>query len=248
MNWTFFIGLFLGFLLGILASFMANYFFAFEQFKGSLAKHRLDMVQEATNEIVEFHKANRIQLESGNEEKETAGNRLRNRYRYSLGPMIDQLNACFGKYPFSKEGPWPCLTETNRSNLQGKPLFRGCDSIDRWEWFNKYVRPVIEDINTSSFLSNSPILNRYSESQEVLERLDKLTSLCKQLESSVSALDAVLGKEHMVRFEDIRITVLVKPQTGLNKEDEKVISQLSGEYQKLYNAWIEWLRVAKTGI
>lgn len=72
----FYLGLLLGFVLGILASILAGLRLSFLQFKYSTAGFRVQSVPEATR-----HFANRSNNTST----------LRNKYRYSLGVIIDEL-------------------------------------------------------------------------------------------------------------------------------------------------------------
>jgi hypothetical protein len=205
----------LGILLGLVTSATVGLKLALDQFSSSVAHYRVKKTAEATKEIFDKPKSERSSL--------------RDRYRYSLGVIIDELEQTFGKnYDFGKVEEWPCLTDYDEKKHQ----FDG----DRWNRFNKYVRPVIEDVNSSSFVGKYRLIRYFSED---LRQLNALTIFCNCLENIVSELDAAIEAKLIELNDNNRII----PQSSTNSGTGS-IQRLNKEYQHLHAAWCEWLRVA----
>jgi hypothetical protein len=199
----------LGVLLGLVTSAAVSLKLALDQFSFSMAGYRVKKTVKATKEIFDKPKSERSSL--------------RDRYRYSLGVIIDDLEQTFGKdYDLGKIEEWPCLID-----------FDG----DRWQRFNDYVRPVIEDINSSSFIGKYRLLRYFSID---VRRLNALTIFCNRLEDVVCELDAAIEAELVKLNDNDRIIIL---QSSANSAIEN-IQRLEEEYQHLHTAWCEWLHVA----
>lgn len=229
------IGAFAGYWINVAVAWKISH----SQFLSSIAGHRINMTVKATVEIINSPRKNSDQR-----------SRLRDKYRYSLGVIIDILERSFGKDAFSTEGPWPCLTEVNKENLTENPLKNDKgEDIDRWRYFDNYVRPVVQDINSYSFIGKSRWLRLSRRRRETINQLDKLTQLCNQLEVAVSVLDAALEQKSLVEFYQEGSEVMIKPKLMIDGEEWKdhekgVVRNLIDEYNKLHAAWIEWLRVS----
>jgi hypothetical protein len=128
------------FIFGILTSLVASLFITIKQFGDSTAGYRVQMVIEATRELT----ANRPHTSP-----------LRDRYRFSLGVIIDDLHQSFPPNKgFPANGPWPPLVHNgNKCEDDGK-------QGDRWDKFERYIRTVIEDINVYSFLGGLRLTSR----------------------------------------------------------------------------------------
>jgi len=118
--------------LGVIGSVIAALILIWIQFRYSTAGYRVDKVREATEKITAPNADTSL---------------LRNKYRYSLGVIIDDLHQSF-KNGFNERGPWPALVDNGD---ECEPI-EANKSGDRWDKFNRYIRPVVEDINTYSFV------------------------------------------------------------------------------------------------
>jgi hypothetical protein len=155
----------LGFIVGILI----NVLFTYWQFKDSLAGNRVKMVAEGTREII-------AKLRSS----DSYPGQLRNKYRYSLGVIIDDLSK-MRSGGFKDNGKWPLLVD----NVD----------VDHWSRFIRYVRPVVDDINPYSVLAGFRDLRL-----PLLGELHALINLCWQLEIVVSELDAAFENPSVVEL------------------------------------------------
>jgi len=156
MDLQFPLGLLLGFVMGILASILAGLRLSFLQFKYSTAGFRVQSVAEATNQF-----ANRSNNTST----------LRDKYRYSLGVIIDELQN------------WP------KDNTQF-PLVAQL-SGDRWQRFHNDIRPVINDVNVYAFVSSFRLpFFRVLFDVKLVKQLGTLVKLLNQLEQITAEIDA----------------------------------------------------------
>jgi len=189
--------------LGVIGSVIAALALIWIQYQQSTAGYRVAKVREATEKITTSNADTSL---------------LRNKYRYSLGVIIDDLHQGF-KDGFNERGPWPVLVD-NGDECEPQVDKSG----DRWDKFNRYVRPVIEDINTYSFVG----LLQVSSS---LRQLRLLTILCHKLEDGVSETDAAFGNG-LVCNKDNR--------TFIRKNVTENIEDLTKAYYELYLAWRNW--------
>ena len=138
-------GAIVGFVLDVVLSLILS----LDQYWGYTG-NRVKKVVAATREIIEAK----------------GRSRLRNRYRYSLGVIIDILDQIWKGDNFKRDA-WPCLVnfadDANGrlciADQEGKPD----PKADRWDLFNRYVRPVIEDISNFSFIGRYGLARWFSK-------------------------------------------------------------------------------------
>ena len=228
--------LILGGIVGFIINLIAGLFFSHDQFSSSMARYRVKDTVDATKRIIkETEKA-----------EADCVSRLRNKYRYSLGVIIDELELVFGRNSKFKEDEWPCLIDFDPNN--NKNGFRSVDEKgndkDRWDRFNKYVRPVVEDINSTSFIGNYSLVRYFSKE---VRQLNALTELCNCLEKVVSELDAAFEAKSLVEIVPINpgdnSKVMIKPIVPNSSVQN--INRLKKEYLNLHKAWNKWLSAAE---
>lgn len=224
--------LLVGALIGFCCNVIVAWQFAYNQFLSSTASHRIRMVVEATKDIL-----------AASPQAHAQRSRLRDQYRYSLGVMIDDLSKVFGRGTegFCTDGPWPVLVPYNDQRPKDPMKDNEGEPLDRWSKFDRYVRPVVEDINPTSFLGDSWWLRLDTRKKQRLEQLTKLSQLCDQLESTISLLDAALEGTPFVRFENTNTAIAIWPK----HEHASEIKQLTDEFRELHAAWRAWLEVAQ---
>lgn len=210
-----------GLFFGFVSNIIVGLYFSWDQFQSSTSGYRLKKVVEATRKIFD---------------PEANISRERDRYRYSLGVIIDELKQTFGREGDFEDKEWPCLVDYNSEKYELSKDENGND-IDRWKHFERYVRPVVDDINNSSFIGNYRLIRSFSKD---VRQLYALTKLCNHLENVVSELDAAFQAEKLVKLNDKNHVV---PQENQSKSDG--FKRLEKEYHDLFNAWREWLRAAK---
>lgn len=218
-KWDFYLGAAVGLVTDILVTLWAS----LNEFSSSAASYRVNRVVEATQEIVQIgHRS-----------------RSRDRHRYSLGVIIDHLDQTFGKDDGFKENEWPCLVHHTQDAQPPLADRHGTanDKADRWDFFDLYVRPVINDINGFSFIGRYPIFPYFYKK---IRQLKALTKLCTHLETVVRELDAAFETKTMVRFGRVSGKVVIQP---VNSSDED-IGRLREAYRSLHTAWGEWLHAA----
>lgn len=213
------LGICFGFVLGIFASLIAGVWMARIQFKASTAKYRVDMVTNATRDIFA--------------QRTSYLGPLRDKYRYSLGVVVEALVKGFGSEGWREDGPWPLLFPAPDENATDK----SCET-DRWDYFDRYVRPVLTDINVYSFLARvghpSKVLRFRPDLP--LRELDCLTELCHRLEDVVGELDAAC--------EATKIQVFTQNgEKVISRKDNADIATLRKAYYCLYQVWCKWLDV-----
>jgi len=204
-------------LFGFLANIIVGLWFSLDQFRSSMSGYRVKKVVEATRKIIN---------------QEAGRSRERDRYRYSLGVILDELEQTFGRIGDFKDKDWPCLVDYNREKHEVSKDENGND-IDRWKNFERYVRPVVDDINNSSFIGTYGLIRYLSKD---VRQLYALTKLCNRLENVVSELDAAFEAESLIRLDGYNHVVLQENQ--LESESGK---RLRKEYCDLFKAWREWL-------
>jgi hypothetical protein len=190
-------------LIGVFLGFMGNVVLVCFQFKGSVAAKRVDWVRDATEAFLPKD------LETG---------QARNKYRYSLGVIIDDLSRCRDD-GMKNNGYWPSLADK---------------MDDRWDRFNRYVRPVVDDINNYAFLGGDRIIRKFSTK---LRQLHYLALLCFEIENAVMRIDAAAENPSVIEISDEGIS----PISG--KEDDPQIITLKDGFVELYQAWQDWLQV-----
>jgi hypothetical protein len=212
-----------GFLTGILAGFIVSLVLFLDQFSFSLAGSRVKETVKATKEITKL--------------QDRAG--ARNRYRYSLGVIIDTLDQTWNSSEF-REDEWPPLVHFSPEKLcvaneKGEP-----DSeADRWALFNEYVKPVIENVNSFSFLGRQYLdFARIFRKGPEIRQLTALTDFCNQLRAVVSEFDAAYGN-NLVKMVKVNNKVVIQPVSDASPQD---IKPLREAYRELHRAWGEWLR------
>jgi hypothetical protein len=98
------------------------------QFRFSIAGKRFDRIENATRVVLSL-------LERG---EDVAS--VRNKYRYSLGVTIDNLYTAY----FSQN--LPNLVDVSAGKM----------TDDRWEKFNKEIRPILNDLSPYLFMGQFP--------------------------------------------------------------------------------------------
>jgi hypothetical protein len=203
------------FILGFLASAIAGLLLSYLQFSFSTAGYRVKMTVQATRKIVKARAENAY--------TET----LRDKYRYSLGVIIDELAATFGTTDdFQENEPWPRLVNSS-IHLGDDPQ---TEKKDRWSLFDQCIRPVIQDINIYSFIG-------WFRLCPTICQLSALVRLCNRLETVVGELDAAFGGG-LVGL-DTKDKVVRQPTT-----DPAKVQSLKKKYCDLHKAWLVWLRAA----
>lgn len=205
----------ISFILGFIASFTGGVLLIYWQFSKSMAGYRLVKVEEATKSITNEYK-------SANSYTGT----IKNKYRYSLGVLIDLLTKTFGAKGIPK------------SNDQYISMLK--EEGDGWEFFNFYVRPVINDINQFSFIGWLIILPK-------MKKLKYLLNLCKQLENVTAELDSIrlYARNNNLKILSIQENYILKINSQNDASANAKIEVLKNEYNKLEKYWNYWLKVTK---
>ncbi|MGD1276651.1 MAG: hypothetical protein ABR964_05440 [Tepidisphaeraceae bacterium] len=242
MQWL--LGFVSGLLAGIIANWVTTLYFAYKQFKRSVGWQRIEGVKEATR-IFKAARMGPAQADSG------AVSRRRDEFRYSLGVMVQYLIDTFGNpvQDFNEVGPWPIVTDFNpddpayKGDNRFKYLAEGKDSedpknwkdYDRWGFFNRYVRPVIEDINPSTLVLNVHLPFKRRE----VEPLRALLDLCLAVESVTAKVDAAAENPTLLKIVPEDRKWLMRP---IDVQDGKV-KEVSEAMKNLHSKWKEWVRV-----
>jgi hypothetical protein len=189
-----------GFILGIFAGLIATIVIIYLQFGRSIAGHRVKHVVAATKEFL------RTPANTG---------ATRNKYYYSLGVLLDDMHDIDSNGIKSSTGKWPLIA----------------DSIEeRWARFNKYIRPVINDINAYSFLGSFRWLGL-----PLMRELHALTNLCREFEKVVSALDAGFQNPAIVAMSEGGISLIGE------RNDPRAIA-ITDAYKELAAVWDQWIK------
>lgn len=198
------------FIVGFFTNAVSGLWLFYRQFESSTAGHRVDMVVKATQGVINAR------------EKKLDMTVVRNRYRYALGVIIDELVGAFGTKEggFEENGPWPCLVDQDWETR----------SKDRWSRFDERIRPVIVDINSYSFIGI--VWFRLLCVFPKIRRLYALMELCKQLEAVVRELDASL---------EVDLVCISEGKIIPNTNSVQEVEPLRCEYRRLYEAWRKWL-------
>lgn len=204
----------ISFIVGFLASLSVGILLIYWQFTKSIAGYRLDKIEDATRLIIN-------EIKSTNSYTGT----LRSKYRYSLGVLIDMLTRTFGARDIPKtEGFYPSMLK---------------DDGDGWDLFNRYVRPVIDDINSFSFIGWLTLFPK-------MRKLKRLINLCKQLENITAELDSIrlFANSKGIKILKIHDTGGITEILDQNDASSNVkIKELKDEYKLLEKRWNEWLQV-----
>lgn len=181
----------ISFIIGFFTNLSVVILLIYWQFTKSIAGYRLDKVENATKSIVN-------EIQSTNSYTAT----LQNKYRYSLGVLINMLVRTFGAKDIPKTGSlYTCMLEQDG---------------DGWSLFNFYVRPVIDDINNFSFIGWFTLLPK-------MKKLKTLINLCKQLENITAELDSIRLYAQSKGI-DILLIQKGKKNTKIIKSDDACIS------------------------
>ena len=212
------IALITGFFLGMVGSLVVNYLFGLRQYGASLARKRVDQITQATREFLL-------------PDKETS--ELRDIYRFAMGVIIDDI--------------------TNPDNRQSIDSFARwhfvCGDLnkDRWEKFNKHIRPIIELLHTYEYLS----VFRWVGSRRA-EQLFVLSSFLNQFEDVVAHLDACMdisdenNKERVQNYLAQKCTGANDKPLPLPLENEPIgLRELHKEMKRLFDLWQCWIRLCE---
>ena len=233
MQWA--IGFLVGLAAGIAANWLTTLYFAFKQFKSSTAWERVSGVEKATK-VFKILRANMTQPQTDSVP------RRRDEFRYSLGVIVQYLTDTFGNpvSDFAEGGPWPIVTEFNCDGTtddnkrftesEGKPY-------DRWRFFNIYVRPVIEDINPSTLVLNSP----WFFAPRRVNQLRDLLKLCLAIESATAKVDAAVEIDPLLLIVKEGDKWIMKPK---DPSDSRV-KEVKEAMNELYLAWKNWIAVCE---
>jgi hypothetical protein len=101
------------------------------------------------------------------------------------------------------------------------------EALDRWEFFNSYVRPVVEDIDSYLFLG-------WFRISPLVRQLNLLGRLCYRLENVVAEFDAAYEGGFAQLDQGNR--VIVEAEHGK-------AAQLRDAYKELYHAWTDRVKI-----
>lgn len=233
------INIIIAIMTGVVAGLMTSTIVNLRGFldSASRARYRVRETVKTTKEILDKSK-NR--------------SRTRSRHKYSLAVIIDTLEQTW-KSGF-KEGIWPPLVHFREQDGRLVDQKQEPDpNADRWDLFNQYVRPVIEEIEPFSNLSKypfwllslstlfPPVKEPRRQIRQEVRQLDALTKLCNHLESVVAELDAAFEKKNLVELTKLNDgNVAIIPTDDAINSESKVIEQLRNKYCDLYRAWLNW--------
>lgn len=189
-----------GLVAGLAIGILGNLILIYRQFKNAVAGYRIRQIAEATKYFVETPK------------KKVNTGFLRDKYRYSLGLVIDELSSNNSDF---LEDKWPLLVGER----------------DRWERFNEYVRPAMDDLDTYAFLGAYSILGFYD-----LRQLNLIIKLYRQLETLVGLLDGAYEIGSIEIINGSRVT----PTKDTNGP---LIEEIRREYKNLFKLWDDWLKL-----
>lgn len=233
--------LILGGILGFIFGLTGNVVMLMAQFSSSIAAYRVNGVTDATRQIT-----------SANERGEYTGV-LTDRYRYSLGVLIDEFTKQCFKETFMAghtldEAIWPCLVDYDSRRPTSAEKMAG---VDRWARFERYVRPVVNDINDFALL--------YFVGQMVdpfrflgisrrclsLVRLQALGKLCREIETTVGLLDGAFEKGVVYLSEANHVTPVNLDDMCFVDQNTKTQHRAHQEslfdsYRQLSLAWVAW--------
>jgi hypothetical protein len=214
--------------IGIVAGIIVGLLFLWYEFTFSTAVSRVRKAAEATREI---RKA-----------KHDSRGPLRNRYRYSLGVIIDRLD----RKDESGNDKWPPLVHFYDKDKEKPPQLANRDGepnlkADRWDFFELYIRPVAEDIRRFSYVSKYPLAGRLCKETR---QLGALVKLCNQLENVVCELDGAFEDklvtldrvEHRVMDKVDHIVIVRPTESAIDR-----VSDLRKSYEDLDTTWRAWL-------
>jgi hypothetical protein len=162
-----------------------------------------------------------------------------------LSVLIDELEALYGvNEPLQvPQNCWPLII----------PSQAFTDSTyDRWDIFNRYVRPVIDDLNPLVFMTvfwwrRFPVIGRLSG----LDELELLAKLCQKIEIATALLDAALENPVQARSTK-RVTplgherMLIVPTADADTTRVEEISRAIHELHIAWNRWVALTRVTHT--
>ncbi|MCK5268536.1 MAG: hypothetical protein KAR07_10220 [Spirochaetes bacterium] len=203
-------------MIGLFVALFVGTGLIYWQFFESIAGYRLKKIEDATIKIIDKKMS----------KKKYVG-MLRNRYRYSLGVIIDILTNTYGSKNLPKQKEkYPFLIDKDENR-------------DGWALFDRYIRPVMDDINAYAFIGWFACLPR-------MKKLKKLIKLCEQLENVTAELDYIQLLE-----KSESITILKLEPTGgvleiIEHKDKSISDQiktLKDVYKNLEQSWRKWLKV-----
>jgi hypothetical protein len=201
------------FLLGVGTGVIANIAFSALIFSNSVAKRRVSRTENATKEFIRAIETERnISAE------------LRNRYRYSLSVFIDTFVNTWGydgMNSFNPQMPLPHIADVGENE-------------DRWQRFDFYVRPVINDLSGFMFVS----VLRWLRFPAFI-KLHRLTELCIQIEDAVMQLDAACVNSPIVQLDEAKGVINI-----VNSDDPRYESLISS-FCKLHEKWKQWVKVSR---
>ncbi len=208
------------FLVGVFTGIIANGLFMYSQFRNSIAVYRLRDVVEATRQLKVWHRENRSK------------SALRDRYRFSLGVILDDL-----MNPANKQHlvTWHFAFEWNERDATKEK--QGWEK-DRWAKYLTHVRPVFEDVHTYSFLG---VLGAAIPDAR---RLHQLSELCRKFEIFTGLLDACFDSG------DAAVREYVAAKTHTNYAGDRIeppnnewIDKLESAAAALDKQWRLWLKL-----
>jgi hypothetical protein len=206
-------------LIGAIIGLISTYWFFYSQFSKGNGGRRMMTINEATHKFnTEFKKR---------KEEQNIG-ALRNEYRYGLAVIIDELEQLDNR-GFKPDGTLPTLIDCGIDE-------NGVDQgADRWDRFNLYIRPVVDDINAYALLRTLS-----SRVFQPIRQLARLVDLCNQLEIVVMHLDAVFAeKSEIVEWQKFggKAGYQLVLKDGLNDDRTKL---LTDELKNLSVCWKAW--------
>lgn len=137
---------------------------------------------------------------------------LRDKYRYSLGVILDELT----QWP-NENSQFPLVAQLSK---------------DRWQRFNDYIRPVIDDVNVYAFVStfNMPFF-RILFDVNLVKQLGILVKLLNQLEKVTAETDAAFDIDS------------IKETSGGKIQLTQENTSLQTSFAQLRRTWDEWCQL-----
>ncbi len=150
---------------------------------------------------------------------------LRNKYKSSLGLVIERLVRTYGTLPSAAPGDL-------------HPLLHTPGHADPWSFFEAHVRPVKADLNNNAFIGWIPAVPN-------VKKLTTLWEMCHQMENIVIATAEIQSLEKkypspVLQPEGdyaVRVRVAGEPEMATRA------AKLLEEYNLLRGHWYQWLRL-----
>jgi hypothetical protein len=150
---------------------------------------------------------------------------LRNKYKSSLGLVIERLVRTYGTLPAAGAGDL-------------HPLLHHPGHADAWSFFETHVRPVKADLNNNAFIGWIPVVPN-------VKKLTTLWEMCHQLENIVIATAEIqaLEKKYQAPVLAPEGDYAVRVKVAGEPEMQARAAKLLKEYKLLQGHWYQWLKL-----